>query len=70
MKNTSQTYVLTLNSPSRQGIRLWTGQSIHALRHCSIKQIERALMDMQRHVDDLRASVPVPSKSYSLNGSR
>lgn len=70
MKNTPQTYVLTLNSPSRKALRLWTGKSIHALRHCSIKQIGHALMEMQQYVDDLQAPVRVPGASYSLNRSR
>ena len=70
MKNTPQTYVLTLNSPSRKALRLWTGKSIHTLRHCSIKQIGHALMEMQQYVDDLQAHVQVPGASYSLNRSR
>ena len=56
MKHTPQTYVLTLNSPSRKSIRLWTGKSIHTLRHCSVKQIGHALMEMQQYVDDLQAT--------------
>ena len=70
MKNTPQTYVLTLNSPSRKALRLWTGKNIHALRHCSIKQIGHALMEMQQYVDELQATVPAPGASYSLNRSR
>ena len=63
MKHTPQTYVLTLNSPSRKSIRLWTGKSIHTLRHCSVKQIGHALMEMQPYVDDLQAPVPAPGAS-------
>jgi hypothetical protein len=70
MKNTPRTYVLTLNSPSRKGLRLWMGKSIHALRHCSVKQIGHALMEMQQRVNDLQATVPAPGGSYSLNRSR
>ena len=70
MKHTPQTYVLTLNSPSRKSIRLWTGKSIHSLRHCSVKQIGHALMEMQQYVDDLQAPVPPPGASYSINRSR
>ncbi len=70
MKHTPQTYVLTLNSPSRKSIRLWTGKSIHTLRHCSVKQIGHALMEMQQYVDDLQAPVPTPGASYSINRSR
>jgi hypothetical protein len=70
MKNTPQTYVLTLNSPSQKGLRLWTGKSIHTLRHCSVKQIGHALMEMQQHVDDLQRPVLAPGGSYSLNRSR
>lgn len=70
MKHTPQTYVLTLNSPSRKSIRLWTGKSIHTLRHCSVKQIGHALMEMQQYVDDLQSPVPTPGASYSINRSR
>ena len=70
MRNTPLTYVLTLNSPFRKSLRLWTGKNIHTLRHCSVKQIGHALMEMQQHVDDLQAPVPTPSRSYSLNRSR
>jgi hypothetical protein len=70
MKNTPQTYVLTLNSPSRKALRLWTGKNIHALRHCSVKQIGHALMEMQQYLEDLQAPVQVPGASYSLNRSR
>ena len=70
MTQTPQTYVLTLNSPSRKSIRLWTGKSIHTLRHCSVKQIGHALMEMQQYVDDLQAPVPAPGASYSINRSR
>lgn len=57
MKTRPQIYVLTLNSPSRSAIRLWTGKSIHALRHCSAKQIGRALIEMRRNVDDLQKTM-------------
>jgi hypothetical protein len=70
MNNAPRTYVLTLNSPSQKGPRLWTGKSIHALRHCSVKQIGHALMEMQQHVDDLQAPMASLSGSYSLNRSR
>ena len=70
MKQTPQTYVLTLNSPSRKAFRLWTGKSIHTLRHCSVNQLNHALMELQQHMDDLQAPVPVPGASYSLNRSR
>jgi hypothetical protein len=72
MTNAPTIYVLTLDSSSRKGIRLWTGKSIHALRHCSAKQVGHALMDLQQHVDRLQYAVraPVPSGSYSLNRSR
>ena len=70
MKPTPQTYVLTLHSPCRKAFRLWKGTSIHALRHCSIKQLNRALMELQQHMDKLQAPVPAPGASYSLNRSR
>ena len=70
MKQTPQTYVLTLNSPSGKALRLWTGTSLHALRHCSIKQLNRALMELQQHMNDLQATVPAPGASYSLNRGR
>lgn len=72
MKNTPTTYVLTLHSPSRKALRMWTGKSIHTLRHCSPKQISHALMEMRQHVDDLQNAIRTPagSGSYSLNRSR
>ena len=70
MKNTQQTYVLTLDSSSENGLRLWQGQSIHALRHCSVKQIGQALREMQQNVDSLQAPAPSSGGSYSLNRSR
>lgn len=54
MRKTPQTYLLTLNSPSQRALRLWTGRSIHTLRHCSVKQIGSALVEMQKNVDDLQ----------------
>ena len=59
MKNTMQVYVLTLNAPSRKTVRLWTGASIHSLRHCSSKKIDRTLAEMQQHVDDLQRAIRV-----------
>ena len=54
MKNTQRIYLLTLNSPSQKALRLWTGKSIHTLRHCSAKQIDSASVEMQKNVDDLQ----------------
>jgi hypothetical protein len=68
MKATPCTYVLTLNSPSRKGLRLWTGKSIHTLRHCSVKQIGLALQEIQRHLEDLQPRTP--SNNGSLNRGR
>jgi len=72
MKNLPRTYVLTLNSPSRQALRLWTGRSVHTLRHCSVKQMERVLREMQGYIADLQSTrkAAVPEGSYSLNRSR
>lgn len=70
MKTISRTYVLTLNSPSRKGLRLWMGDSIHALRHCSVKEIGLALREMQQNVDSLHAPVSSAGGSYSLNCGR
>jgi len=72
MKNTTQVYVLTLNAPSRKTVRLWTGASIHALRHCSSKKIDRTLAEMQQHVDDLQRTISVLATggSYSINRAR
>jgi hypothetical protein len=57
MNNTRRTYLLTLNSPSQRALRLWTGQSIHTLRHCSVKEIGGALVEMQKTLDDLQKSM-------------
>ena len=54
MKNTPRVYVLALNSSSRKNLRMWTGKSVHALRHCSVKQIGNELMEMQQRVEDLQ----------------
>jgi hypothetical protein len=70
MKTTSRTYVLTLNSPSKKGLRLWMGENIHALRHCSVKQIGLALREMQQNVDSLQAPISSSGGSYSLNRGR
>jgi hypothetical protein len=68
MKTTPCTYVLTLNSPSRKGVRLWTGKSIHALRHCSVAQIGLALREMQQYLDERQA--PASPPNGSLNRGR
>ena len=72
MKNTTQVYVLTLNAPSRKTVRLWTGASIHSLRHCSSRKIDHTLAGMQQHVDDLQRAITVLATggSYSINRSR
>ena len=57
MNNTRRTYLLTLNSPSQRALRLWTGKSIHTLRHCSVKDIGGALVEMQKTLDDLQKSM-------------
>lgn len=54
MKHTPRIYLLTLNSPSHKTLRLWTGRSVHHLRHCSANQIGSALVEMQKHVDALQ----------------
>jgi hypothetical protein len=54
MKNAPQIYVLTLDSSSRKALRVWKGANIHALRHCSVKQIGSALMEMQQRLQDLQ----------------
>lgn len=58
MKNTTRTYVLTVNA--RKGLRLWTGTHIHALRHCSVKQVGLALRELQQGLTDLQAPAPSP----------
>ena len=56
MKNT-QIYLLTLNSPSQKALRLWTGSSLHTLRHCSVKQIGGTLLEMQQSIAALQKSI-------------
>jgi hypothetical protein len=70
MKTTPRTYVLMLNSPSRKGLRLWMGDNIHALRHCSVKQIGLALREMQQTVDRLQTPVSSSGGSSYLNRNR
>jgi hypothetical protein len=72
MKNAQQVYVLTLQASSRLKIRLWSGTSLHALRHCSVRQLGHALMEMQQQLEALQRAVAAPATggSYSLNRSR
>jgi hypothetical protein len=72
MKKVTQVYVLTLNAPSRKTVRLWTGASIHSLRHCSSQKIDRTLAEMQQHVEYLQRAISVRGTggSYSINRSR
>ena len=53
MKKTSRVYVLTVHPASRSALRLWTGKSLHALRHCSSKQVSQTLAEMQHSLDEL-----------------
>jgi hypothetical protein len=72
MRKTSRVYVLTVHPSSQSALRLWTGKSLHALRHCSSKQISQTLAEMQQSLDQLHTSAdtPPPTRSYSLNRSR
>src|SRR6476469_684115 len=54
-----QIYLLKLNSPSDNRLRLRTGRSLHTLRHCSAKQMGSALVKMQQNVDALQKSMRV-----------
>ena len=58
MRNT-QIYLLKLNSPSDNALRLWTGRSLHTLRHCSGKQMGSALETMQKNIDALQESLGI-----------
>ena len=58
MRNT-QVYLLTLNSPSHKALRLWTGKSLHTLRHCSAKQMSGALVKMQKTLDALKENMGI-----------
>jgi hypothetical protein len=72
MKKTSRVYVLTVHPLSLKSLRVWTGKSLHDLRHCSTKQMSQALAEMQQSVDELHAKTTKPDsgKSYSINRSR
>jgi hypothetical protein len=70
MKTTTRTYVLTLNASSKNGLRLWMGDSIHALRHCPVKQIGLALREMQQNVDSLHVPLSSSGGSSFLNRGR
>ena len=72
MTKTRQVYVLTMQASERRRGRLWMGKSLHALRHCSIKQIDHALMEIQQHVDEWQRTIrtQAPSGCYLLNRSR
>ncbi|WP_421661045.1 hypothetical protein [Nitrospira sp. BLG_2] len=66
MKTTPRTYVLTMNSPSRKGLRLWMGDSIHARS----SRPGLALRELQQNVDSLQTPVSSSGGSYSLNRDR
>lgn len=72
MKTTRQTYVITVPSTARNALRVWTGRSLHQLRHCSDRHISHVLAEMQQHLDHLRHSLePAASAgSCSLNRGR
>ncbi len=72
MISNRRVYVLTVHAPDKRTLRVWTGKSLHALRHCSVKQIDHTLMEIQQHVDDLQRTIRTltPSGSYSLNRFR
>lgn len=72
MKKSSRVYVLTVHPLSKRALRLWTGNSVHTLRHCSAKQMRQALAEMQQSVDELHKPVIASdsSQSYSINRSR
>jgi hypothetical protein len=72
MENSPQIYVLTVNSSSRKALRVWKGANIHALRHCPVKQIGSALMEMQHRLESLQQNktAVTSSGSYSLNRAR
>lgn len=72
MKNAQQVYVLTLHASSRTKIRLWKGTSLHTLRHCSVRLLGHALMEMQQQLEALQRAVATPATggSYSLNRFR
>ena len=59
MKNQPRIYLLTMNSPSHAAPRLWMGKSVHELRHCSVKQLGGALVEMQQSVDELQRDMGV-----------
>jgi hypothetical protein len=72
MQKTERVYVMTVHPSSRGILRLWTGTSLHALRHCSIKQNNPTLVEMQHMMDELyqRMRPPTDGASYSINRSR
>ena len=53
MKST-RIYLLTPNPPSPRTLQVWTGQSVHTLRHCSLKDIANAVAEMQERVENLQ----------------
>ncbi|HEX9743589.1 MAG TPA: hypothetical protein VGA17_12455 [Nitrospiraceae bacterium] len=59
MKNQPRIYLLTMNSPSHAAPRLWTGGRVHKLRHCSVKHIGGALVEMQQSVGEWQQDLSV-----------
>lgn len=72
MPKAVRVYVMTVHPSSRGMLRLWTGTSLHALRHCSPKQINPALAELQHMMDEQheRTKTPATESSYSINRSR
>lgn len=50
----TEIYLLKMHSPSDNVLQLWTGKSLHTLRHCSMKQMGSALVKMQKNVEALQ----------------
>jgi hypothetical protein len=52
--NIPRIYLLTPNSPAPGTLRVWTGQSLHSLRQCSLEDIGHALVEMQERMENLQ----------------
>jgi hypothetical protein len=51
MKSTPRMFLVTLPSPSRKALRLWTGRSLHKLRHRSVRQLRHVMMELQKSLE-------------------
>jgi hypothetical protein len=61
MKSTSRIFLVTLPSSSRKTLRVWTGRSLHKLRHRSVRQLGHVVTELQKSLEARRTTGYVES---------